>query len=68
MLFNQSAGEFVKAIAHDNHLYGIPDSLRASKTMPITNLIFELLKNSFDNVTSSRKLRMLKPCSDEVDL
>ena len=66
MTFNTTAGKPVKAIVHNGHPYGVPGCPMISKTMTISNLVFELINDSLNHIVSSWKLRMLKVCPDEV--
>ena len=56
MSFNATAAEFMESVVHNNHLYRVPGCLRISKTMTISNLGFELINNSFNNVISPWKV------------
>jgi len=66
MSFNTTAGEFMKAIVHDNHPYRIPGCLRVGKTVTIGDLVFKLINNSLNDVVSPWQLRISKVCPDEV--
>jgi len=66
MSLNTTAGELMESVVHDDHLYGVPGCPMISKTMTISNLVFELIDNSLDDIVSPWKSRMLKVCPDEL--
>ena len=68
MSLNTTAGELMESVVHDDHLYGVPGCPRIGEAMTISNLMFELVNDSLNDIVSPRKLRIMKTCLDEVHL
>lgn len=68
MTFDTAAAKSMESVVHNDHLYRVPSCSLIGKTMTVSNLVFELFNNSFDDVISPWKLRILKVRPNEVHL
>lgn len=66
MSLNTTTGELMESVVHDDHLYGVPGCPMISKTMTISDLVFELINDSLNDVVSPWKSSIPKVYPDEV--